>query len=95
MTLAQDARDAVAAYAAHQQRIADLSAALIASNDAIRVVKEQAATANVEAIATDFSLLRATRARHTPRSHPFATTTWLRKPPRPRARKSETERGPS
>lgn len=66
MTLAQDARDAVAAYAAHQQRIADLSAALIASNDAIRVVKEQAATANVEAIATDFSLLRATRARHTP-----------------------------
>jgi hypothetical protein len=43
MTLAQGARDAVAAYEAHRQGIAKLSSALRRANAAIRVTKEQAA----------------------------------------------------
>jgi wobble nucleotide-excising tRNase len=62
----QHARDAIAAYEVLRQRIADLSDALIAANDAIRVVQEQAAGANPSTIARDLARLKATKARHTP-----------------------------
>lgn len=65
MTLGDDGQDAVAAYEAHRQRIEALSEALIASNDTIRAVQEQAVAANLDAIATDLSRLLATKARHT------------------------------
>jgi wobble nucleotide-excising tRNase len=63
--LDQHARDAIAAYDALRQGIADLSDALIAANDAIRVVQEQAAGANPNTIARDLARLKATKARHT------------------------------
>lgn len=64
-TLEQSARDAIAAYDALRQEISTLSDALIAANDTIRVVQEQAAGANPETIARDIARLRATRNRHT------------------------------
>ena len=64
MTLAQGARDAVAAYEAHRQGIAELSSALQRANAAIRVTKEQAAAGNPTAIAADLSRLKAVKARH-------------------------------
>jgi len=63
--LDQRARDAIAAYDTLRQRIADLSDALIAANDAIRVVQEQAAGANPSTIAGDLARLKATKARYT------------------------------
>jgi wobble nucleotide-excising tRNase len=63
--LDQPARDAIAAYDTLRQQIADLSNALIASNDAIRVVQEQAAGANPNTIVRDLARLKATKARHT------------------------------
>ena len=65
-TLEQSARDAIAAYDALRQEISNLSDALIATNEIIRVVQEQAAGANPETIARDLARLRATRNRHTP-----------------------------
>ena len=67
MTLAQGARDAVAAYEAHRHGIAELSAALQHANAAIRVTKEQAAAGNPAAIAADLSRLKAVKARHSVR----------------------------
>jgi wobble nucleotide-excising tRNase len=64
MTLAQGARDAVAAYQAHRQEITELSSALQKANAAIRVTKEQAAAGNPSAIAADLSRLMAVKARH-------------------------------
>jgi wobble nucleotide-excising tRNase len=64
MTLPQGARDAVTAYEAHRQRIAQLSAALQQANAAILLTKERAAAGNAAAIATDLSRLKAVRARH-------------------------------
>jgi wobble nucleotide-excising tRNase len=64
--LDQRARDAIAEHDALRQRIAALSDALIAANESIRVVQEQAASANPETIARDLTRLKATKARHTP-----------------------------
>lgn len=64
--LDQNARDAIAAYDALRLRISDLSETLVAANDMIRVVQEQAAGANPQTIARDLSRLRATKTRHTP-----------------------------
>ena len=64
--LTEEARAAITAYEAHRQRIAGTSAALTTANEAVRVVKEQTALANPDAIATDLSRLRATKARHMP-----------------------------
>ena len=64
MALAQEARNAVATYEAHRQRIADLSAALQRANAAIQVIKEQAAAGNAAAIEADLSRLKAVKARH-------------------------------
>jgi len=60
------ARDTIAEFDAIRQGIADLSDALTAANDAIRVVQEQAAGANPNTIARDLARLKATRARQTP-----------------------------
>lgn len=65
-TLDQQAREAIAAYDALRQEVSRLSDALLAANDRIRVVQEQAAGANPETIARDLARLRATRNRHTP-----------------------------
>ena len=65
-TLEKSARDAIAAYDALRQEISNLSDDLIAANDVIRVVQEQAAGANPETITRDLARLRATRNRHTP-----------------------------
>jgi wobble nucleotide-excising tRNase len=63
--LDQDARNAIRAYDAHRIKISELSTAIIAANDSIRVVQEQAAGANPDMIARDLARLRATRTRHT------------------------------
>lgn len=65
LSLDQDARDAIATYDAHRQRVSDLSTALIDANTSIRVVQEQAAEANPDVIARDLARLLATRTRHT------------------------------
>lgn len=64
--LSTQARNAVAAYDNHRRDIEGLSARLIAANDAIRLVKEQAAGGNAAAIASDLARLQATKVRHTP-----------------------------
>lgn len=64
--LDQPARAALAAYDALRQQIADLSDALIASNDAVRGVQEHAASAKPDTIAQELARLKATKARHTP-----------------------------
>lgn len=63
--LDQRTRDAIAGYDVLRQRIADLSDVLIATNESIRVVQEQAAGANAQTIDRDLARLRATRNRHT------------------------------
>lgn len=65
MTLAQSARDAVAAYDVHRRGVAELSSALMQANTAILVTKEQAAAGNTMTIAADLSRHRAIKARHT------------------------------
>jgi wobble nucleotide-excising tRNase len=64
MTLAQGARDAVAAYEVRRQEVAQLSAALQGANAAILLTKEQAAAGNPAAIAADLSRLKAVKARY-------------------------------
>jgi wobble nucleotide-excising tRNase len=64
--LDQTAREAIAAYDALRRRITDLSDDLLASNDAIKVVQEQAAVANPDTIARDLARLKATKTRHVP-----------------------------
>lgn len=66
MALEEMARNAVSAYETHRHQIEELSAALIGANEAIAVVKEQAAGANAQAIAENLSRLRTAKARHTP-----------------------------
>ena len=59
------ARSAIEAYEAHRQTIAQLAQDLQRLNNAIDVVKEQAATGDATAVAADLARLRATKARHT------------------------------
>ena len=63
--LDQQVREATAAFDALRHEVSGLSDALVASNDRIRVVQEQAAGANVQMIERDLARLRATRNRHT------------------------------
>jgi wobble nucleotide-excising tRNase len=60
------ARGALLAYDAHRESLTAFSQQLQVANAAIRVIKEQAAAANVAALTADFARLRATRARFTP-----------------------------
>lgn len=64
--LDQNARDAIATFDALRREIANLSDALIAANERIRVVQEQAAGANPNTIARDLARLKATKARYIP-----------------------------
>ena len=66
MKLSPEARAAVAVFENHRQTIAALDQALQGANPAIGVVKEQAASANAEAVGADLARLRAVKARHTP-----------------------------
>jgi wobble nucleotide-excising tRNase len=65
MTLTNDARAALRVYEAHRQAVAALNQQFQQVNAAVRIVKEQAATANVGALTGDLARLRATRARYT------------------------------
>jgi wobble nucleotide-excising tRNase len=65
-TLNPQAQESIAAYEALRQEVSRLSEALLAANQRIRVVQEQAAAANPETIARDLGRLRATRNRHAP-----------------------------
>lgn len=64
--LTPEALAAVAAYDVHRATIADLSAALLARNAPIAIVKEKAAGANVATLAADLAKLAAIKARHEP-----------------------------
>jgi wobble nucleotide-excising tRNase len=64
--LSPEALAAVAAYDVHRTTIADLSAALLARNAPIAIVKEKAAGANVATLAADLAKLAAIKARHEP-----------------------------
>lgn len=64
--LNEHARGAIAAYHALRQGIAVLSDALIAANEGVRLVQEQAAGANPNTVARDLSQLKATKTRHSP-----------------------------
>ena len=58
---------AVQAYDQHRQRIADLSDRLMRTNEAIGIVKEQAAGADLRAIEQNLARLRAVQSRHSPK----------------------------
>lgn len=64
--LSPEALAAVAAYDIHRTTIAELSAALLARNAPIAIVKEKAAGANVATLAADLAKLAAIKARHEP-----------------------------
>jgi wobble nucleotide-excising tRNase len=64
--LSQEALEAIAVYEGHRTTLATLSEQLRQANAAIRVVKEQAASSNSAALASDVARLKAVKARHTP-----------------------------
>jgi wobble nucleotide-excising tRNase len=64
--LDQDARNAIAAYDATREEVSELNRTLVAANERIRAVQEQAAGANPQTIARDLARLRATRNRYAP-----------------------------
>lgn len=66
MALSPEVLATVADYDAHRATIADLSAALLARNAPIAIVKEQAAGANVATLTADLAKLSAIKARHEP-----------------------------
>lgn len=65
-TLSTEARAAIAAYEGHRATIAALSDQLQQANASVRLVKEQAASANPTTLASDLAKLVAVKARHTP-----------------------------
>ncbi|MCL6550293.1 MAG: AAA family ATPase [Acidothermus cellulolyticus] len=72
-TLNPQAREAIAAYEALRQEVSRLNDALLAANEKIRIIQEQAATANPATIARDLARLRATRNRHSREIAPLCT----------------------
>lgn len=66
LALDEPARAAIETYHSLRRQIADISNALVAANDAVRVVQEQSAGANPNTIARDLARLKATKARYTP-----------------------------
>ena len=87
MRLTEGAREAVAGYEAHRQQIATIGDSLEEANNAIRVIKEQAVTANAETIGGDLARLRAVKARHAPAVAPLCDEYLTEK-----AAKEQTER---
>ena len=65
-TLTEEARAAITGYEGHRAAITALSQQLQQANTAVRVVKEQAASANPAVLASDVAMLKAVKARHTP-----------------------------
>jgi wobble nucleotide-excising tRNase len=65
-TLSPAALEAIATFDAHRAAVALLNAQLQSANGIIRIVKEQAATGNPNALTADLARLRAVKARHTP-----------------------------
>ncbi|MGE5303591.1 MAG: AAA family ATPase [Alphaproteobacteria bacterium] len=65
-TLSRDARAAITAYEERRATLAALNQQLEQANATIRVVKEQAASANLAALASGVASLKAVKARHTP-----------------------------
>lgn len=72
--LDRNARECIAAYDGLRQELVDLSEALIATNDTIRVVQEQTAGASAQTIARDLARLRATKNRHEPKTAALCTS---------------------
>jgi wobble nucleotide-excising tRNase len=62
-TLDPKTKAAIEAYHAHRDAIASLSASLQASNSALKVIKEQAAEANVATLTADLTKLTSVRSR--------------------------------
>ena len=65
MTLSNESRTRVATFDAHRAAIAGLNQRLQATNQAIEVAKERAATAISTVLTDDLARLKAARARHT------------------------------
>lgn len=87
MVPSQEVVTAVAIYEAHRQRIEAVSNSLEQTNATIRLVKERAAAADLQAITHDLSRLRALRARQSPTIAPLCQEYLQEK-----AAKVETER---
>ena len=66
MELSPECLATIAAYDAHRETIADLSAALLARNASIAIIKERAAAANVATLSAELAKLTAIKARHEP-----------------------------
>ena len=66
MELSPECQAAIAAYDDHRTVVADLSAALLAHNPSIAIVKEQAAGADIASLFADLARLTAVKARHQP-----------------------------
>jgi len=66
MSIDDAIRAAVAIYEQHRRRIADLSDRLMRTNEAIGIVKEQAAGADLRAIEQNLARLRAVQSRYSP-----------------------------
>jgi wobble nucleotide-excising tRNase len=71
LTLSSQDREAVAAYDVHRGTLAILNQSLQQANEAIRLVKEQAAGGNVQALEMDLARLKATKARYMPAIAPL------------------------
>lgn len=71
ITLADDVRAALTTYEGHRQMVASVNHQLQQVNTTIRVVKEQAAAGNANALSADVARLKAVKARHSPRIAPL------------------------
>jgi wobble nucleotide-excising tRNase len=86
MSLSAKDRAAITAFDAHRQSIAALNQQLHQTNEAIRIVKEHAASGNPTVLAADVARLKAVKARHTPEIATLCTEYLTEK-----AAKTETE----
>ncbi len=66
MELSPECLAVIAEYDAHRATVAELSAALLATNAPLAIVKERAAGANVATLSAELIKLAATKARHEP-----------------------------
>jgi wobble nucleotide-excising tRNase len=73
VALPAEARAALTAFGVRRQEVTAVNQRLQQANGAIRVVKEQAAAGNANALAADLARLKAVKARHTPVIAPLCT----------------------
>lgn len=66
MQLSQEVQRAVAAYDAERAKVAEATEAFLVRNDQIRLVKEQAASADISALEADLVRLKAMKSRFEP-----------------------------